>query len=291
VQQNTLDVSSRTIIADYARLVNTPIAAPDIIAPPLSTELPKRDADKKCALLLSPHPDDECLTGILPLRLLHEQNWQIVNVAVTLGSNSSRRDERKKELAKACTVLGFACVLPEENGFSDVTPAARTADDDAWNIKVKRIAEIIAHFRPEVIVMPHADDGHATHRSTYLLGMDACASMHKDFSCAIALTEYWQSIVAPNTMIGAKEEDVALLMSALACHVGEVARNAYDRRFPAMLIDTVRRGEILAGQGKASPAMDFGQMLTLGLWLKDRFVPSALNRLIGAGDSIAALFE
>jgi len=37
--------------------------------------------------------------------------------------------------------------------------------------------------------------------------------------------------------------------------------------------------------------MDFGQMLTLGVWLKSRFVPSALNRLVGASDSIAALFE
>jgi N-acetylglucosamine malate deacetylase 1 len=285
------EISSQKIVADYARLLKTSVAAPDVSATPLSTELPKRDAAKKVALLLSPHPDDECLTGVLPLRLLHEQNWQIVNVAVTLGSNSSRQDERKKELAKACAVLGFACCLPEENGFSDINPAARDADRDAWNKKAKRIAEIIAHFRPLLIVMPHAEDGHATHVGAHLLGMDALALMSKDFTCAVALTEYWQPIAAPNAMIGVKEDNLATLMSALACHAGEVSRNAYDKRFPAMLIDTVRRGQILAGQGKRSPDMVFGQILKLGTWLKGRFVPSALNRLVGTGDSLTALFE
>ncbi|MFA4995018.1 MAG: PIG-L family deacetylase [Bdellovibrionales bacterium] len=290
--QEQPETSSQTIVADYARLLNTPVAAPDIDAPPFSTDLPKRDAGKKCALLLSAHPDDECLTGVLPLRLLREQNWQIINIALTLGSNSSRRMERKKEVEKACAVLGFAGALPEENGFSDINPAARNADADAWNKKVKRLSEIIAHFRPQVIVMPHANDGHATHVGTYLLGMDALALMPQDFTCTVALTEYWQQIADPNTMIAVKEDDLATLMSALACHAGENARNAYDRRFPALLIDTVRRGEILAGQGKAAPAITFGQMVKLGTWLKGRFVPSALNRVVGTSttDSISALF-
>ena len=107
-------VSSQSLIADYLRLLRQPLAAPEVSAPPLSTELSSRDPSQRCALILSPHPDDECLTGALPLRLLREQNWQIINVCATLGSNLARRADRKKELASACTTLGFACVLPTE---------------------------------------------------------------------------------------------------------------------------------------------------------------------------------
>jgi LmbE family N-acetylglucosaminyl deacetylase len=37
-------------------------------------------------LIFSPHPDDECIIGGLALRLLREAKWNVINVAVTLGS-------------------------------------------------------------------------------------------------------------------------------------------------------------------------------------------------------------
>jgi N-acetylglucosamine malate deacetylase 1 len=283
-------VSSSKIIADYLRLLKTPLAVPEFSASPLSTALPSRDISRPCVLLLSPHPDDECLTGALPLRLMREQGWQTVNIAVTLGSDSARRKERKNELAKACATLGFACILPEEEGFSDINVHARSADPTAWNNKVKQIEKIIAHIQPQAILMPHAEDGHATHSGTHFLGMNALANMPQNFTCAIVLTEYWHPLPAPNAIVGIGENDASTLMSALACHEGEVARNAYDKRFPSFLIDTVRRGETLNGNGKIAPAMDFAQMVQLGVWVRGRFVPSALNRFIGAEDPINALF-
>ena len=64
-------------------------------------------------IICSPHPDDEALTGALPLRLKKE-NSRILNLAMTLGSNPARQKERKAELAAACRVLGFDCLLVHE---------------------------------------------------------------------------------------------------------------------------------------------------------------------------------
>jgi LmbE family N-acetylglucosaminyl deacetylase len=285
-------VSSSKIIADFLHLLGQHVAAPKISASPILTTLPILDAARPCALLLSPHPDDECLTGVLPLRLRREQNWQIVNLAVTLGSNLDRRAERKDELAKACAVLDFECALPVDDGFSNVSAATRNADPAAWRKMVVRLSEIIAQLRPQALFMPHAGDWNATHIGVHLLGLDALANMPSDFSCAVVMTEYWQPMDDPNVMIGIGENDVATLLSALACHVGEVARNPYDRRFPAYLIDNVRRGsEILGGKGAEAMPMDFAEMYKVGLWLKGKFVPSALKRFMSTNENIGALFE
>lgn len=283
---------SRVIIADYLRLLRQPFTAPEVSASPVSTVLPVRDTSRPCALLLSPHPDDECLTGVLPLRLLREQNWQIINIAVTLGSDLARRAERKEELAKASAALGFVSALPKEDGFSDIDATARSADPVLWRKKVARIAEMIAQVQPQAIFMPHAEDGHATHIGTHWLGMDALATIPQNLSYFVVQTEYWHPMSESNLMVGSEENDVATLMSALACHVGEVARNAYDRRFPAYLIDNIRRGsERLGGAGTTAKAMDFAELYKLGLWRQGKFVPSALNRFVEVNESVGTLFE
>jgi N-acetylglucosamine malate deacetylase 1 len=284
-------VSSQNLIADYLRLLGQPLAVPEVSAPALSTELPSRDPSRRCALILSPHPDDECLTGALPLRLLREQNWQIVNVCATLGSNLARRADRKKELASACATLGFACVLPTEEGLFNVTTATRSVDPSEWNEKVEKIKGIIEALLPQAIFFPHAEDGHPTHKGAHFLGMDALAKMPEDFSCAVVLTEYWQPQNAPNAQVGLSKDDSATLMDALSCHAGEMARTGYNKRFPAYLIDNVRRSERVIGKGAKAPAMDFASIYRFGSWIQGRFVPSALNRLIGVGDSLADLFK
>lgn len=277
--------SSLSLASDYARLVNRQIKAPDIAAPNiLTTALPHRDPSRACALILSPHPDDECLTGAFPLRLRREDNWQIVNLCVTLGSDRMRQNERKHELAKACAVLGFDCLLPKENGLSNIAVAARENDAE-WPEKVETIMAVFDALRPQAIFLPHAEDGHATHIGTHFLGMDALAKMPNDFSCVVALTEYWQPQPKPNTLIGLDAQTTATLLDALACHAGEVARNGYDRRFPAYLIDNVRRSERVLGQGQKAPAMDFGCLYSLGSWTNGKFALATHNQAIGAEES------
>ena len=80
------------------------IAAARDIEPSPEVRAPLRAESK--ALLFSPHPDDECITGALPLRLMREAGIQIINIPVTFGSDSARRSARADELEKACAYLG-----------------------------------------------------------------------------------------------------------------------------------------------------------------------------------------
>ena len=275
------------IIADYVKLLRRSPVVPEIAAFSLSETLPVRTEGRSCAVILSPHPDDECLTGALPLRLKQELGWQIVNVAVSLGSKLGQRERRKQELAKACAVLGFDCVLSSEDGFSGVTPQD---SDPVWTAQVTRIAEIIDHYQPQAIFMPHGSDAHPTHIGTHMLGMDALAAMGAGFSCSVIQSEYWQPIEEPNLMIGMSEAGASELLTALACHAGENARNPFDARFPSYLIDNVRRGsERVGGAGAMTAAMDFAMLYKLGVWQNGRFLPSALKRIVGAGDVLTEL--
>ncbi|MDR3449917.1 MAG: PIG-L family deacetylase [Alphaproteobacteria bacterium] len=245
---------------------------------------------RPCALLLSPHPDDECLIGSLPLRLMREQGWRIANLAVTLGSDISRRPTRKAELAKACAVLGFEGVLAEAEGFSGITAETRTTSPDIWRKMSERVASFIAQLKPQAIFLPHLSDAHPAHIGTHHLGMDALTLQNKDFTCTVFQTEYWQPNAAPNLMIGINEQDASSLLAALACHAGENARNPFDVRFPAYLIDNVRRGsELIGGTGTAAAQIDFAMIYQMGLWRSGKYTPSSLGRMIGPADSLAAL--
>ena len=107
----------------------------------------------------------------------------------------------------------------------------------------------------------------------------------------MALTEYWQPQAEPNAQVGLGKNDVATLVDALSCHAGEMERTEYNKRFPAYLIDNVRRSERVIGKGAKAPAMDFASVYRFGSWIRGKFVPSALSRLIGVEDSLADLFK
>ena len=81
--------------------------------------------DSPTALILSPHPDDECIMGALPLRLMREAGFRVVTVAITLGSNLSRRKERLDELKKACDWIGFELEEMLINDTEKTTPEIR----------------------------------------------------------------------------------------------------------------------------------------------------------------------
>ena len=42
-------------------------------------------SDRPLCVIVSPHPDDECINGGLPLRLMQESGWRVVSIAVTHG--------------------------------------------------------------------------------------------------------------------------------------------------------------------------------------------------------------
>ena len=201
---------------------------------------------KKRILILAPHPDDESIIGLLPLRLKEECGAEVWVVPVTLGSRKERRAARAKELREACNRLQFRVKFP-------VSPSQGTA-------QVKDLLGVLKRIRPAVVFLPHAKDGHPTHRATHRLGVAAMdALVPQEFS--VVETEYWHPLEHPNLMVSAGEEQLETLCQALSCHKGEVARNDYAARLPAWMSDNVRRGaELLGGAGSAAPGIAYATL-------------------------------
>ena len=152
---------------------------------------PVESEDK--VLLFSPHPDDECITGLLALRLMREAGMQIINVPVTYGSNVERQSARAAELKDACDYLGWKIL--ERDGFQ-----ALEKDD---------IVEILKQEQPKVVFFPHSKDWNSRHISTHFLVIDALAQMPADFSCPVVEVEFWAAMADPNLMVEADAQSVA----------------------------------------------------------------------------------
>jgi N-acetylglucosamine malate deacetylase 1 len=228
---------------------------------------PNLPANAPKALIFSPHPDDEVIIGGLPLRLLHESRVNVLNVAVTQGSNPSRQAQRLQELQACCDYIGFGLVQTRANGLEGVNLQSRREHPDAWAKSVTRIEQILLEQKPRVIFLPHDDDWNSTHIGTHFLVMDALVRLGTDFECVVIETEFWGAMKSPNLMVESSERDVVDLITALTFHVGEVRRNPYHLRLPAWLMDNVRRGgELVGGQGGAAPDFTFATLYRFRRW-------------------------
>ena len=235
---------------------------------------PRISGDAPKVLIFSPHPDDECIVGGLALRLLRESKWNVLNVAVTLGSKRERRVARLRELRNACAFLGFGLIVPREQGLEHITLKSRKQNGAHWKMAVRVIAEILAVQRPRAIFVPHENDGHPAHIGTHFLVRDALKTLPARFRCHVVETEFWGQMMKPNLLVELGVTDAADLIAALACHAGEVRRNPYQARLPAWMVDNVRRGaEQVGRKGGVAPDFVFGAIYRLGQWSHGRLVP------------------
>jgi N-acetylglucosamine malate deacetylase 1 len=236
------------------------------------------------ALIFSPHPDDECIIGGLPLRLMREAGMRIINVAVTLGSNQKRRQERLAELRNACNWIGFEL---EETGLEKIATATRATELQIWDAAVKAIAALLIKWQPRAIFFPHELDWNSTHIGTHFLVMDALARLPQDFNTTLVETEFWGQMPSPNLMVELNAGDVADLLAALSFHVGEIRRNPYHLRMPAWLQDNVRRGaELVGGQGGSAPDFIFATLYRVRKWEQGRVHETfSSGKQIGVKDS------
>ncbi|MCS6996539.1 MAG: PIG-L family deacetylase [Casimicrobiaceae bacterium] len=217
---------------------------------------PAPGANAPTCMLLSPHPDDEAIQAALPLRLAREAGWHVLNCAVTFGSNRSRRRQRLAELQASCSVLGFALERldpTEALGLDAVTTQTRDLDSERWDRHCERLRTALITHRPALVLAPHAEDAHPTHRGTHRLLVDVIARMaqaDEPLPRWVALTEYWAPLATPNLLVEVDVDTAATMVEALACHWGEVERNPYHASLPAWLIDNRRRGsELIWGAG------------------------------------------
>lgn len=252
-------------VSSFARLVAEGRQLPLGGFPPRRGPAPAPDAP--LALIFAPHPDDECVIGGLPLRLLREAGMRVVVADVTLGSNRERRQARRLELQNACDWLGFGLEPTAPGGLENVNPGARATAPQHWNDCVNLIAASLAKNRPRAIFFPHEADWNRTHMGVHFLVMDALKTLPPDFCCGLIETEFWGQMAAPNLMVESSAADVADLVAALSFHAGEVRRNPYHLRLPAWLLDNVRRGaERVGGQGAAAPDFMFATLYRAQRW-------------------------
>lgn len=241
-------------------------------------------------LLCSPHPDDEMLTGVLPLRLLREQGARVVNLAVTLGSNLARQAERWAELQEACAVVGFDCQRLRTPLAFDLKAGT---EGEGWLQAVAGLVELLTQMNPDLVFYPHASDAHPAHIGTNRLAAAALArwTAAESVSVTAVETEYWSSMAAPNLLVGVSSQDLACLLAALSCHRGEIARNPYHLVQPARLMDSVRRGaELIKSTTLTRPGFLFGELYRLSLWRQGRNQPlSILHGWSGPGQGLEGL--
>ena len=246
---------------------------------------PAPDAPR--ALVFAPHPDDECIVGLLALRLQREAGMRVVDVAVTQGSNLPRRAERWEELRAACAYLGFDLVSTVPGGLERIDSATRSGDAAHWKACVDVIARILEAHAPAVVFCPHDGDWNKTHVGTHHLVMDALARVDRE--CTVVETEYWGAMATPNLVVEASADDLADLMAALSFHTGEVRRNPYHLGLPAWMQDNVRRGgEVAGGQGEAAPRFDFATLYRVWRWKDGRRQPAAPPRVLPAATNAGA---
>jgi LmbE family N-acetylglucosaminyl deacetylase len=250
------------LVQDLAKLRAAPLGGFRPISHPILPD------DSPVVLLFSPHPDDECLTGALPLRLLREAQMRVINVPVTLGRHLERRHRRHGELNGACEYLGFNLLPVPADGLDNIMPTDRMQQPEVWQQAVAKIAAMIVSYRPEMVFFPHDTDWHPAHVGTHLLVSDALASLGQDFSCVTIETEYWSHLSEPNLMVESATEDVVDLITALSFHAGEVRRNPYHLSLFAWMMDNVRRGgEVIGGnRGGDAPPFIFATIYKMRRW-------------------------
>ena len=249
------------------------------------------DPDAPVGMIFSPHPDDECITGGLALRLQRQSGFRIVNVAVTLGSDAGRREARRSELENACRFLGFELEYAARDGFPGIDPESRETGKENWEKAVDRIAGLLAKWRPQVVFYPHRHDRHPTHCGTSLLVADALGRISTECECFAVETEYWQALKKPNLLVEIDQRTIGDLIAALSFHRGEVRRNPYHISLPAWMIDNVRRGsEIVGPAGGTAANFLFGVLHRVSHFRHGRFVAFGEGRpLAAAADPLALL--
>ncbi|HEX3718758.1 MAG TPA: PIG-L family deacetylase [Verrucomicrobiae bacterium] len=272
------------LVADFARIVAEGRSLP--LGGFKGTPRPEIAPDAPKALFFAPHPDDETIQGGLALRLLREAKWNVIDIAVTLGSNVERKAPRWQELRAACDYLGFGLEAAAPDGLANVRPATRGKDQQAWGQMVEIIAALLKKHQPRAIFFPHELDWNGTHIGVHLLVMDALKAAPVAH-CYLIETEFWGQMQTPNLVVEYSDEVVADLAAATSFHAGEVRRNPYHLLIPAWMQDNVRRGaELVGGQGGAAPQFMFAQIYRAREWdgsqsreyfAGGRFLPASEN--------------
>ncbi|MBE9207533.1 PIG-L family deacetylase [Nostoc sp. LEGE 06077] len=131
---------------------------------------------QKSAIVFSPHQDDETFGcgGMIACKC--EQGIPVIVVFLTNGQGSGNIDTesrnkiiqtRRQEAIKALNILGVETSLihfleKADGGLQDLKIAEKQE-------AIAQISELLKHYQPEEIYVPHQKDCHRDHEATYPL--------------------------------------------------------------------------------------------------------------------------
>lgn len=131
---------------------------------------------QKSAMVFSPHQDDETFGCGGMIASKREQGIQVVVVFLTdgQGSGGSNLDSpdqivhiRKQEALTALKILG---VKLSEIYFLEKTDGKLQNLNDQERLQtIEQVTELIKHYQPEEVYVPHKKDCHQDHEATYEL--------------------------------------------------------------------------------------------------------------------------
>lgn len=200
--------------------------------------------DVPVVLHVAPHPDDELIGAPAALTVLRDSGWRVVNLACSLGAASDRR-RRHDELAEACRRAGFECEvvsapLDDPLGAADVVPAVR--------LLTTEVADAVGRHRPRLVVAPSPHDRHRGHEVVGRAVISACgdamdATADDDHGAddsghgtaagpvpeRLWLWGLWADLPFASLALRFGEARLTEILTALAAHAGEMARNDYRR--------------------------------------------------------------
>lgn len=228
---------------------------------------PKKLNIKKSALIVAPHPDDESIQAGLFLRLKEELNCDVYVYPFSLGSKLDRQGQRHEELKSACEILDFKLLSP-----------------------VKNPIEYLEKINPDIITLPHLDDGHTTHKRCYVEWMKNISEF--GYEGTVLLNEFWFPMRDANLIIEVPKDIVIKQIAALKCHQGEILRNPYDKRLPFWLLDNTRRGfEQIMGNLTTSTDLIFTQLFKKIIISKNKVIEIKSKDIIRAEDNLIKIFN
>jgi len=134
------------------------------------------EANKKSAIVFSPHQDDETLGCGGMIALKRSQGIPVKVVFLTDGRYGSKPDwvksenvieYRQQEANDALDVLG---IEPSQAQFLGETDGSLTQlSFEQQKLLIAKLVEILQSFEPQEVYVPHHHDGHPDHEATYSL--------------------------------------------------------------------------------------------------------------------------
>lgn len=128
-------------------------------------------------LVVAPHPDDEVI-GCGGSIAKHASAGSEVTVVIVIRRERGLRDtevtdeEFAAETTDACRVLGVHRLITLEEPSRDFAPDRRLH---------LALVEVLREVRPDIVYLPHREDGDAEHRAVHELTMEALWMSQSDF--------------------------------------------------------------------------------------------------------------